>query len=504
MTCTSLHEAVGLLESIEKKMYAYNHAMSLIGVDGNTVAPKAGVEGRGITLGVLGELAYSLSTDRENIALAEYILQNAPKDDLALRRRAELLKKTAEKNARIPADEYIAFTVLTNEAQDVWAKAKNTNDFSLFAPYLEKIVAFNRKLAGYYDASLPPYDALLNEFEEGLTAKTLDTFFATLRSEIVPLMKKVAQSAPIDISFLRRSYPIEAQRRFSDVLMELIGIDRDRCTIGETEHPFTDGFSNRDVRITTHYHENAPDDSMFSVIHEGGHAIYELDGDDAFNYTLLCGGASMSMHESQSRFYENIIGRSRAFCSVLFPRMQKIFPGQLADVTEDMFYRAINRAEPSLIRTQADELTYALHIMVRYEIEKELVGGTLPVCDVPARWNALYKEYLGIDVPSDTEGCLQDCHWAGGMLGYFPSYALGSAYAAQMLDTMEACLGDVFADVERGDLSKIRGWLKENIHRYGQLYKPGELLERACGPFDASHYTNYLKKKFSALYGFEA
>ena len=282
--------------------------------------------------------------------------------------------------------------------------------------------------------------------------------------------------------------------------MEVMGIDRTHCGIAETEHPYTTNFNNKDVRITTHYLEDNLVSSMFSVIHEGGHALYELGADDCYNYTALAGGVSMGIHESQSRFYENIIGRSPAYVHAIFPKLKELFPEQLADVDETMFYRAINKAEPSLIRTEADELTYCLHIMVRYEIEKQLISGTLAVKDVPAEWKRLYKEYLGVDVPNDREGCLQDSHWSGGSIGYFPSYALGSAYGAQMLHKMQEEIGDIWEDVAKGDLSKVTGWLRSHIHRYASFKKPDELFESVCGKFDAKYYTDYLTEKYTKLY----
>ena len=240
--------------------------------------------------------------------------------------------------------------------------------------------------------------------------------------------------------------------------------------------------------------------SMYSVIHEGGHARYELNIADEVQYTCLSGGVSMGVHESQSRFYENIIGRSRPFIQAVFPKLQEFFPQQLCDVTEEQFYRAVNKAQPSLIRIEADELTYCLHIMVRYEIEKQLIGGTLAVKDVPETWNRLYKEYLGVDVPDDKHGCLQDSHWSGGSFGYFPSYALGSAYGAQMLRNMEKEI-DVWGPVSRGDLSGVSGWLKERVHQFGGLLTPAEVVQTACGSFDPTVYTDYLANKYSQLYG---
>ena len=333
-----------------------------------------------------------------------------------------------------------------------------------------------------------------------MTTDTLDAFFAQLRSTIVPLIAKIQKKEQIDDSFLYRSNPIASQRLFSDYLMDVLGLNKDHCAIAETEHPYTTNFNNKDVRITTHYYENNLVSSMYSVIHEGGHAMYELGADDVYNYSVLGGGVSMGMHESQSRFYENIIGRSEAFVHVIFPKLQELFPKQLEDITEEMFHRAINKAEPSLIRIEADELTYCLHIMVRYEIEKKLMAGILEVDDLPMEWNRLYKEYLGVDVPDDRHGCLQDSHWSGGSIGYFPSYALGSAYGPQLLRKMEEDLGNVWLDVSQGDLSRINGWLKEKIHCHASFRKPKELFESVCGEFDAKYYTDYLTEKFTKLY----
>ena len=238
---------------------------------------------------------------------------------------------------------------------------------------------------------------------------------------------------------------------------------------------------------------------MYSVIHEGGHAKYELETRDDLQYTCLANGVSMGIHESQSRFYENIIGRSEAFVKAIFPKMQEFFPEQLKNVTAEQMYRAVNKVEPSLIRTEADELTYCLHVMVRYEIEKQLIDGSLEVKNIPQVWKELYKEYLGIDVPDDTQGCLQDGHWSGGSFGYCPSYALGSAYGAQMLREMEKDI-DVWGPVAQGDLSAVSEWLKEKIHQYGSLLEPADVLKNACGEFDPSAYTEYLEKKYRQLY----
>ncbi len=496
----SVQQAVQALKKHQQTMAAYNHAMGVLYLDATTAAPTDTWEGRGRTMEIMSEITYNLSTSSQLGELLSFLEENTESLDAQTRREVEVLRKGYDQTQRIPAEEYIAFSVLMNDAQGVWSKAKNENDFASFAPYLEKIVEFNRKFAGYYNPGMEPYNALLNEFEEGMTMDTLDAFFAELRSVIVPLIEKIQKQEQIDDSFMHKHYPVDIQRKFSDYLMEVLGLDRSHCGIAETEHPYTTNFNNKDVRITTHYYENNLTSSMFSVIHEGGHALYELGTDDCYNFTALSGGVSMGIHESQSRFYENLIGRSEAFVHAIFPKVKELFSEQLEGIDEAMFYRAINKAEPSLIRTEADELTYALHVMVRYEIEKQMIAGTLAVADVPREWNRLYKAYLGVDVPSDTLGCLQDSHWSGGSIGYFPSYALGSAYGPQMLKKMQEDLGDVYVDVVQGDLSRVTGWLKEHVHRYASFRKPGELFESVCGKFDAKYYTDYLTRKYTKLY----
>ena len=492
--------ALEQLRKFEKTYSAYMHAMGVIELDSATAAPSDSWGGRGETLGVLSELMYNLVADPKNGDLIVYLKAHEAELDPQAKRELEVVEKNYDQLHRIPAEEYVAYNVLLNDAQANWEKAKNADDFGLFLPYLEKIVEYNRKFAGYYNANLAPYDALLNEYEEGLTMEILDGFFAKLRSAIVPLVEKIQACHLEEQAFVCKNYPIARQREFSDRLMEVMGMDRRYCGIAESEHPFTTNFNNRDVRITTHYHEDNLLSSMFSVIHEGGHALYELGADARYNHTMLGGGISMGIHESQSRFYENIIGRSLPFIRHIFPLVQELFPEQTEGVTAEDFHTAVNWVQPSLIRTEADELTYCLHIMVRYEIEKKLIDGSLAVKDVPAEWNRLYKEYLGLDVPSNTMGCLQDIHWSGGSIGYFPSYALGSAYGAQMLHVIEEDLGDIWEDVARGDLSKVTGWLKEHIHQHASFKKPGVLFEEACGKFDASYYTDYLTRKYTKIY----
>lgn len=498
----TLEQAISAMEKYERTRAAYDHAMGVLYLDATTAAPSDSWEGRGKTMEVLSELQYNLETSPEKEQWLKLLEEHVQQLDPFRQRKVQVIRKNFDQMHRIPQEEYIAYNVLLNEAQNVWHKAKAENDFASFAPYLEKIVDYNRKFAAYFNPNMAPYDALLNEYEEGMNTATLDVFFATLREAIVPLVEKIGRKpqAQSDDGFLYRHYPIEKQRIFSDYLMEVLGMDRSHSTIAETEHPYTTNFSNKDVRITTHYYENNLVSSMFSVIHEGGHALYELGAEDRYNQTVLSGGVSMGIHESQSRLYENLIGRSRPFVHAIFPKLKELFPEQLSDVTEQQFYRAVNKVTLQPIRTEADELTYCLHVMVRYEIEKELIGGSLQVADVPERWNALYREYLGIQVENDTEGCLQDSHWSGGSIGYFPSYALGSAYGPQLLHKLEQDLPEVWQQVEKGDLSGVNGWLREHIHRHASFYKPQQLLEQVCGKFDPGYYTRYLERKYTSLY----
>ena len=483
-------EALNLYRANIAKLKALHHAMGILSFDGATGAPAESAEGRGKTLGYLSGCAYEIETSKELLEAANYLKAHSGELSAQDAREIEVFLRRNEYTASIPREEFVGYVTLLNKADAVWHKAKLDSDFAAFAPLIKDIFATNVRFAKYYKPDQAPYDTQLSRYERGLTMEKTDAFFNALKERIVPLLKKVMAKPQIDDSFIwGKVDPTEIQRRFTDYLLEVITVDRNRCGVGETEHPFTTFFNKKDVRVTTHYHEENPVYSMYSVIHEGGHALYELHSADELEGTLLSGGVSMSVHESQSRFMENYIGRSRPFIELIFPKMQELFPEQLKGVTAEQMYLAVNKAEPSLIRTEADELTYALHVLVRYEIE-----------ELPRIWNAKYKEYLGIDVPDDRRGVLQDSHWSGGNVGYFPSYALGSAYGAQMLAKMKETV-DVDAAVASGDLRPITGWLEAHIWKYGKLYDPMELLEKAVGaPFDPKYFTDYLEEKFTRIY----
>ena len=490
------------LMQLQRKIAAYNHATGLIFYDGATTAPKDTAGNRGATLSVLSEEIYRLKTSKDTVDLLEFLDSFKDKLPASEQRMVFLLLKDIRDMQKIPMDEYVAYQELLVEADDVWHRAKETSDFELFRPVLEKIFETNIRFAGYLAPDKKPYDHWLSEYEDGLDMKTCDEFFGLLRSRIVPLLAKIAEKPQVDDSIRFGSFPEDKQEELSYYIMKTMGLDLGHVGLATTEHPFTTSLgSHFDERITTHYQ---PDDfaaSMYSVIHEGGHALYDTGSADELAYTVLDGGVSMGIHESQSRFYENLIGRSREFCSFIFPKLAELFPEQFAGRTAEELYRAVNKAEPSLIRTEADEVTYSLHVMVRYELEKRIMAGELEVKDLPQEWNRLYKEYLGVDVPDDKHGVLQDSHWSGGAIGYFPSYALGSAYGAQFLAKIKESI-DVSKCVETGDFGPLNAWNREHIWKHGCLYKPGELLERVLGGrFDPEYYICYLENKCKDIYG---
>jgi len=494
----TISEAKEKLYALQAKLAAYNHATAVLYYDGATTAPKGTGANRAQTMAVLSGEIYTLSTGKETVELLEYLEAN--KDQLAEKeqRMVHLMLKGIRQMQKIPFDQYIELQKLISEADDVWHTAKEENNFGMFRPYLERMFEFYKKIAGWCAPEKDPYDYWLGEFEDGLSKAKCEEFFGTLRSRIVPLLQKIQAKPQLDTSCIKGSFPQSQQEQFSEYLMDVMGLDKMHCGISTTEHPFTTTLgSHADVRITTKYHLDDFANSLYSVVHEGGHALYEMGVSDEYAYTVLDGGVSMGIHESQSRFYENYIGRSRSFIEYIFPKMQSIFP-QLTCTAEDV-YKAVNTAQPGLIRIEADELTYALHIMVRYELEKRIFAGELEVKDLPCEWNRMYKEYLGVDVPSDKQGVLQDSHWSGGNIGYFPSYALGSAYGAQFLKKMKETV-DVDKCIREGNLAPINEWNREHIWQYGQLYTPQQILEKTVGTFDPNVFCDYLEEKFGEIY----
>ncbi len=481
------------LKKLQYDIHCYSQAESVLLCDGETAAPRGAAEARGEVAAFLSQKRYELLVNDETRRMLDDLWAKKETLNGDVARQVEILREDLDELTRIPKDEYAAYGRLVNNASAAWLQAKATNDYAHFEPYLQQIIETVRRFAAYRRPDLPAYDSQLDSYEKGMSTATLDPFFAMLRGELVPMLD-MAKQLPPQPAFVSAQCPVSAQRVFSDWLMDVIGLDKDRCTIAETEHPFTCGMNRWDVRITTHYYENAVLSSLYSVVHEGGHALYELGVAPEYQYTVLGGVSSMSLHESQSRFYENLIGHNAGFLRFIAPKMRELFPDMMRGVTDRDLFRAANHVQPSLIRTEADQVTYPLHIMVRYELEKQLIGGTLSTKDLPEAWNALYREYLGVTVPDDAQGVLQDTHWSGGMIGYFPTYALGSAYASQMLHAMQRDLG-TDALIAKGDIAPITAWLGDRIHRHGNRYQPAELLKMATGEdFNPAYYVNHLQQ----------
>ncbi len=487
------------------------NAISVLTWDARTQMPPGGAETRGQQLATLSSLAQErLTSERLKAALAE-----AEKDisngDITQTRTVESIRKAVELFERIPPALTADLARLKTVSQDVWAEARKNSDFGLFAPYLEQMVTLNRRLAeaiGYTDH---PYDALLRQYEPGLTTRTLQDLFASLKEGILPLLGEIrthGQEPRWD--FLIRDFPENRQREFNVRLAELFGYDFARGRLDTSAHPFEISFTRQDVRITTRYDCHYLPMSLFGTLHEVGHALYEqgvspelirsaLTSDFLGFYAV--GGASYGTHESQSRLWENLVGRSRPFWERHFSGLQEVFPEQLQDVDSTTFYGAVNRVSPSLIRVEADEVTYNLHIMLRVELETALLEGNLEVADLPEAWNAKVGEYLGLTPPDDASGVLQDIHWSAGLFGSFPTYTVGNVMASQFFEAAKAQVAGLDEALAAGDYALLRGWLTETIYRHGRTYTPRELLERATGrSLDVAPYLEYLNSKYRELY----
>lgn len=481
-----------------KKLLALQYVNFVIEWDMQTDAAEGSIAADSEQMGVIAERNYQLTSDTQYVCAVNVLYEHlAELSDDVLRHEIEVAKKDIEQIKKIPQSEYAAFQQLTSKAYPVYVKAKRKNDFQLFSPYLEQIVDYCKKLTVWLQTDdAKGYDVLLDMYEPHYTTKQYDAFFDVLRSKLVPQIKKATENVAPVPSWAKQLFQKDRQREFCEYLRDVMCFDKSRGIMKESEHPFTSGFGTDDVRITNHYYEDNFISSVFSAIHETGHALYEQQCDPALNVTMCGGGASLGLHESQSRFYENIIGRNFAFWRVHYRKLQQYFPTQLGNVTLEEFVAYVNRAERTFVRTEADELTYPLHVMLRYELEKELICGSLKVKDLPARWNEKFTEYFGITPPTDTLGVLQDVHWAYGNFGYFPTYALGSAIAAQLYHYMNKDF-DVEASLKSGTTAQINDWLKEHVHKYGASKYPDEILRLAVGEdFNPDYYVDYLIGKY--------
>ena len=494
-------ELLQKFREIQQKQKAYSYVMNVVGWDSQTEAPRGASERRDQMLAIIGGESFQLRTSQDFQDVVNGLFEVLDTLEDSVQREIKKAKKELDKITKIPQKEFIEYQTLVSLSQKLWEDAKQNNDWDSFKGNLKKLVEFNRKFISYFDTDKEAYDVLLDDFEEGMSMEEYDKFFNTLKTDLVPFVRTVLKDGkPLKIDFTEDYFDPERQKLFCDYLIDVLSFDRSKGLMKESVHPFTWNTHPSDVRFTTRYLENLVFSSIFAAIHELGHATYEQQIDEKWNDTGLGGGTSMGVHESQSRFYENVLGRSKSFWEAHYPKFKEIFPEETKDITLDDFYRATNKVEASFIRVEADELTYPMHIMIRYEIERQLFSNEIEVEDLPNVWNAKMVEYLGIEPKDNAEGVLQDVHWSAGLFGYFPTYALGTAYAAQFFNTMKREI-DVEEAVKSNNIKVINDWLKEKIHQFGSSKTPNELLLEVTGEtFNPQYYVAYLKEKYSKLY----
>jgi len=476
------------------------YSASALAWDQETYLPPKGAGFRAGQLSTLSGISHELFTGPRTHELLNELKANKQLSDIQ-KRNSELVEEEYNKQKKYPTEFVEQMSHAVSAAFNAWQQAKKENNYKLFAPHLEKLIGFKKKETELLGYEGHPYNALLDLHEKKATVAELDVLFADVRKQLVPFVKKIREAKQVDNKFFFRHYSKDKQWDFGIDLLKQMGFDFNRGRQDISSHPFTTTLSQDDVRVTTRINEDDLSEMIWSCIHEGGHALYE-QGLLPEHYGMPLGEAvSLGIHESQSRLWENNIGRSLVYWKSNFKLAQKYFPEQLKDVTAEAFFKGMNRVEPSLIRTNSDELNYHFHVMIRYEIEKAIFEDKLKVNELPEYWNAKYKEYLGIDVPDDARGVLQDVHWSHGSFGYFPTYSLGSFYAAQFFEQAKKEIKDLDAKTEAGDFKELLGWLRKNIHVHGKYYTAQELCERITGEkLNFNHFMRYAQNKFGIIY----
>jgi carboxypeptidase Taq len=504
-------EAYEKLSEISKEIKLLDSVSSIIQWDLETYMPPKGLLLRSEQSGLLQKINHQITTNPEVGKLLEQVESDIDSLNIEQKRNMYLLRRSYDSFTKIPEELVVQLAKQQAISVDVWKRAKSANNWNLFKPELQKMVDLSKKRAKIIGEvrNIPVlYDAMLDEFERGITSKKIVKVFGELRKRLVPLSKKCAEaSSDVDTSFLRKIVPKSTQQKIAADLCRLIGYDIiSQNAVGrvdEVEHPFTTGYFD-DVRITVHYHEDNVTSMIYAILHEGGHALYEKNLDHEWMYQMIGSAASYGIHESQSRFVENIIGRSSEFIRFYYPRLNELTGNIYSDVNLEDFIRAMNLVRPSLIRIEADEVTYSLHVIIRFEIEQELFSEKIAVSELPQIWNERYEKYLGVEVPDDTHGVMQDTHWASGYYGYFPSYALGNIYDGLLLEKMSKELPNWPAAVGQGNIKPVTDWLCKNVHHYASLYDPADLIKHITGKeMTADPYLGYLERKYSTLFGFK-
>jgi carboxypeptidase Taq len=479
-----------------------SYTAAVLGWDQQTYMPPGGAEARGNQLALLGRLVHERATSPELGKLLEELKPYAASldpdsDDTRL---VKVTSRGYEKAVRVPTKHVVEFAQATTFAQQAWVEARAKSDFSLFQPHLEKIVTLRQEYASFFPNFEHPYDALLDDFEPNMKTAEVKSIFDGLRPRQVELIKAISGKQQVDDSFLHQPFDEKKQWDFGVEVITGFGYDWNCGRQDKAPHPFTTSFSRSDVRITTRVNPDFINPMLFGTMHECGHALYGQGVAPELERTSLGDGASLAVHESQSRMWENLVGRSFPFWQHFYPRLQEIFP-QLAGVPLEKFYKGINKVQPSFIRVEADEATYNLHIMLRLEMEIDLIEGKVAVKDLPSLWNVKMQEYLGVTPPNDAKGVLQDIHWSGGAIGYFSTYALGNLVSVQFWEKLNQDLPDLEEQIRQGKFEALLGWLREKIHRHGAKFEPQELVQKVTGSkIDPAPYVRYLTKKYGEIY----
>ena len=489
-------------QALYSRIRHLNRATTLMSWDLYTATPKNGYQDMSDTLTYFSSEAFSLSTSEEFLSLLEALSQPEEFDALSegMQYTVKTLKTQLEKERRIPKDFFEELISLQSASMQAWGEAKRAADFSIFAPYLEKLIDRITRRCAYTDPGKDTYEVLLDQYEKGMDSASIDRVFSELKEGLLPLLDQILSAPQPDDSIFKGYYDPNAQKKVQELLLSYIGFSLESGTVAESEHPFTLGFSKNDVRVTNHFLPDDPLSAMFSAIHEGGHGIFEQNVDSALQNTAADDCPYMGVHESQSRFFENVLGRNRNFWLPVYPQIQELLP-ELKRISLDDFVREINHVRNSFIRTDADEVTYPLHIIIRYEIEQAIFRDHVPVAHLPELWNQKMQQYLHITPANDAEGILQDMHWSDGSFGYFPSYLLGSIYDGMFLQAIERDLGSIDDLLATGKIQNITHWLNKKIHHYGGLRLPKEVLHEVCHEeLSAQPLLTYFREKYTELY----
>ncbi len=489
-----------------RDVHNIGRAAAILNWDMETQMPPQGAEARGSQLETLSRIHHQMFTAEETATLLEDAKTEVDTDayDSVETSMIRVVEKDFEDATKLPTEFVAEFSALTARAHHTWKKAREASDFSIFQPDLERVVEMSRQRAEFMGFEGDnPYDALLYEYESSLKSADVQAIFDGYRSELVDLVAAIADANDrVDASVTQRDFPVEQQWAFSRFISAAVGYDYERGRIDEAVHPFSTSFSKNDSRITTRFNPQWLNPGVFGTLHESGHSMYEQGVADILEGTMLGRGTSLSVHESQSRTWENMVGRSRGFWEWAYPKLVEHFPETLADVNVEAFYKAVNAVSPSFIRVDADECTYSLHIMLRFEIEQKMINGDVAIKNVPDLWNTMFEDAFGIVPPNDAQGCLQDIHWSMGGIGYFSTYALGSILAVQYYNEGVNQVPSIPQDVADGNFDTLRTWLNANIHAHGRKYDTRELTKRVTGSdINSGPYMTYLKEKFGAIYG---